>query len=658
MCGIVGYIGTREASDICLQGLRRLEYRGYDSAGIAVIGPDGALDMRRAVGKLDHLQAALSAQPLHGTVGIGHTRWATHGKPSVANSHPHLSSRGRVAVVHNGIIENYQDLRARLTADGMVFRSQTDTEVMAHLVERYLDGDLRAAVCRAVRDLRGAFAFGVMSVDSPDELVAVRRRSPLVVGVGDGENYIASDMPAIRPETNRVYVIDDDEVARVTRAGVELTDLDGHPLRKEIYQIPWAADAAGKGAHRHFMRKEIHEQPEALYACLAGRLTDADTPVNLDGLGLDVEALRRIQHVVFTACGTAFHAGLVGRFVMERLAGIPASAELAAELHTRRPLVAAHTLVVAVSQSGETMDTLLALRHMRGQGAKVIAICNVVDSTIARESDGVVYIQAGPEIGVASTKAYTLQLMTILLLAVHLAEARGTAGASPLREIKEALLRCPEQARALLAREDDIRRLAEKYWNLSLRVWAELGVAIERPDEPVAASGYWAGVRRRDALRPNAFYLARGVHLPAAMEGALKLKEISYLHAEAYSAGEMKHGPIALIEPAMFTVAIAPQGEVRDQMIGNIMEIKARSGPVIVVATEGDTQVEQAGVDRGSAGESGGQAHDMIWIPACPELVAPVLTAIPLQLFAYHIADLRGEHIDQPRNLAKTVTVE
>lgn len=650
MCGIVGYVGGRAAAPVCLGGLARLEYRGYDSAGIAVRGADGVVHVRRAVGKLDNLRGTLADSPLEGGLGIGHTRWATHGKPSVENAHPHLSQDRRIAVVHNGIIENYQALRDQLTAEGFVFRSQTDTEVMAHLVQKYDTGDLRAAVCRAVRDLRGAYAFAVIGAAHPGEIIAVRRRSPLVVGLGEREQFLASDMPAIRPETDRVYVIDDDEVARVTCDGIELTTLDGRAVTKPVYRIPWPVDAAGRGDHPHFMRKEIHEQPEAMYACLAGRLTAADQPVSLPGLNLAPEAIRKLRRVIFTACGTAYHAGLVGRFVMERLAKVPSEADLAAELQARQPIVLDDTLVVAVSQSGETMDTLLALRHMRRQGAKVVSVVNVVDSTIARESDGVVYIQAGPEIGVASTKAYTLQILTILMLAVHMAEVRGATDAAELRELKAALLRAPELAARLLAADGAIRNLAETYHDLTARVWGEHGVAIAGAAERVGGEGVWAAMKRGDALRPHALYLARGVNLPSAMEGALKLKEISYLHAEAYSAGEMKHGPIALVEPALFTVAIAVAGAVRDQMIANIMEIKARSGPVIVLATEGDRQVERAGADA--------QPNDMIWIPPCPEYMSPLLVAIPLQLLAYHIADLRGEHIDQPRNLAKTVTVE
>ena len=623
MCGIVGYIGTRQAPGICLDGLKRLEYRGYDSAGIAVVH-DGVLDVRKVVGKLVTLEERLTHEPLPGTVGIGHTRWATHGRPSEGNSHPHLSCDGRVAVVHNGIIENYQELRERLKGEGHEFRSQTDSEVMAHLVESYFEGDLRAAVCRAVADLQGAFAFGVICADCPDEMVAVRRFSPLVVGIGDGENYIASDMGAIRKETDRVYVIDDDEVALLTPDKIVITDLDLQPIEREVFTIPWPADAAEKGGHKHFMHKEIHEQPDAMRACLAGRLHDPDHPVVLEDLGMTEAQIRSLRKIVFTACGTAYHAGLVGRFLGEYLARVPCEADLAAELQTRDPVVLEDTLCVVISQSGETADTLVALRDMKKKGARVVSVLNVVDSSIARESDGVVYIQAGPEIGVASTKAYTLQVLTLTLIALRLAEARETLSPERLRELKAALLQMPEHAQVLLDREADVKAVAEKHYR-----------------------------------RSNALFLGRGINLPSAMEGALKMKEISYIHAEAYSAGEMKHGPIALVEPETFTVAVATQGQVYEKMIANIMEIKARSGPLVAVADDGNEQIPATGVDPdGDPQDFSSQPNDMIWVPPVPEPVSPLTVAIPLQLLAYHVADLRGEHIDQPRNLAKTVTVE
>ncbi len=609
MCGIVGYIGGRQASDVCLAGLKRLEYRGYDSAGIAVVR-DGELSVLKCVGKLSALADALKEQPLEGTLAIGHTRWATHGKPSQVNSHPHTSMDGRIALVHNGIIENYARLRDQLESEGVEFASQTDTEVIVHLVDKYYEGDLAAAFRRATEELEGAFAIGLVCADHPDQMIAARRFSPLVVGIGDGENFIASDMGAVREWTDQVYVIGDDEMAIITRDNIELTDLQGNPVEREPYTIPWPADAAQKGGHKHFMHKEIHEQPQAMRECLLGRLSTPEKPITLEGLNLTDEEIKGLRKVVFTACGTAYHAGLVGRFLMEKLARIPSECDLAAELRARDPVVLDDTLAIIVSQSGETADTLVALRELKEKGAKVVSVVNVVDSSIARESDGVVYIQAGPEIGVASTKAYTLQILTITLIAAHFADVRGGTSEHELIELRRAMLGLPEQAQKLIEREDDVKSVAAKYFEA-----------------------------------PDALYLGRGVNLPSAMEGALKLKEISYIHAEGYSAGEMKHGPIALVEPSLFTVAVAVKGDVYDKMIGNIQEIKARSGPVIGVAFDGDTEIPR-------------QADDVLWLPACPELLTPITVAIPLQILAYHIADMLGREIDQPRNLAKTVTVE
>ncbi len=609
MCGIVGYIGTRQAQDICLTGLRRLEYRGYDSAGLAVVR-DGQVEVVKVLGKLSELATALTDNPLEGTLGIGHTRWATHGKPSEVNSHPHTSCDGQIALVHNGIIENYAELRDDLIAEGHKFVSETDTEVIVHLVEKYHEGDLAASVRRAVQDLEGAFALAVVSGDSPDRIVAARHFSPLVIGLGEGENYVASDMGAVREETDRVYVIADDEMAVVKRDSVDLFNLDGEPITHDVYIIPWPAEAAQKGGHKHFMHKEIHEQPHAMRECLMGRLSDPEKGIRLDSLNMTDSEIKDLRKVMLTACGTAYHAGLVGRFLLEKLARIPSECDVAAELRARDPVVLDNTLAIVVSQSGETADTLVALRELKEKGAKVISVVNVVDSTIARESDGVVYIQAGPEIGVASTKAYTLQVLTLELIAAHFADVRQAASEHELIELRRALLELPEQAQTLLDREDDVAEVAAKYYE-----------------------------------SPDALYLGRGVNLPSALEGALKLKEISYIHAEGYSAGEMKHGPIALVEPSLVTVAIAVKGDVYEKMIGNIQEIKARSGPVIGVAFDGDSEIPR-------------QADDALWVPECPEMVSPTSVAIPLQLLAYHIADMRGCEIDQPRNLAKTVTVE
>ncbi len=623
MCGIVGYIGSRQASSICFAGLRRLEYRGYDSAGIAVI-KDGELTVRKVIGNLNNMEDSLENKPLEGAIGIGHTRWATHGKPSVENSHPHLSCDGKIAVVHNGIIENYQELRKQLTEEGHAFKSQTDTETVAHLVEKYYNGDLREALIKAVKDLHGAFAIGCICSDSPSELLAVRRFSPLVVGIGETENYIASDMGAIRAETDKVYVIDDDEICKITSAGIEITDLDSNPLTREPYEIPWPADAAQKGGYKKFMLKEIHEQPDAIHACLAGRLSAADKPITFENIGLTEDDIKGFKKVIFTACGTAMHAGHVGRFVMDKVAKIPAESDLAAELQQRDPVVLENTLCIVVSQSGETADTLEALRAMKKKGAKVISVINVVDSSIARESDGVAYIQAGPEISVASTKAFTLQVVTIQLLALYFAEVRQSCDTAELTRLKAAILKTPDDIKKILDREDDIIEVAKKFYKM-----------------------------------PNALYLARGINLPSAMEGSLKLKEISYIHAEAYSAGEMKHGPIALVCPEIFIVAVVCQGPTYDEMIGNIMEIKARSGPVIAISYDGDEKIPLTGADPDAdPSDIAGGPNEMIYVPRTEEYVSPITIGVPLQLLAYHIADLRGEDIDQPRNLAKTVTVK
>ncbi len=609
MCGIVGCIGPLDAYRICYEGLLRLEYRGYDSAGVAVLN-EGQMDVVKRVGKLSSLGDELEANPRQGPVAIGHTRWATHGKPSEVNSHPHVSTNGRIAVVHNGIIENYAELREELKAEGMVFKSETDTEVIAHLVQRYYDGDLFEAVQKAIEAMRGAYAIAVIHNDEPDKIVAARLRSPLVIGIGEGKNYVASDMAAVRPQTDQVYIIEDGEAAVVTQDTIKLYTVKGEPIEKEPYVIPWPAEAAEKGGHKHFMHKEIHEQPDTIAACLAGRVPEEADRIILESLNMSEDEIRGLTKVVLTACGTAYHAGLVGSFLIEKLARIPAQADLAAELTARDPVLHEGTLGIVVSQSGETMDTLLALRALKAKGAKTVAVVNRVDTVIERESDGVVYIQAGPEIGVASTKAYTGQVLTLTLIAIHLAEVRGTVAPEELKKLREALLALPEQAAELLTREDDVKVLAQKYHKLH-----------------------------------NALYLGRGVNLPSAMEGALKLKEISYVHAEAYSAGEMKHGPIALVEPSLYTVAVATKGEVYDQMVGNMQEIMARSGPVIGVVNDGDEEILE-------------HLDDPIKVPECNELVSPVAIAVPLQLLAYHIADIRGEDIDQPRNLAKTVTVE
>ncbi len=609
MCGIVGYIGGRRATEICLAGLRRLEYRGYDSAGVAVMSK-GKLVVRKKVGKLQVLADSLEAEPIEGAPGIGHTRWATHGKPSDANSHPHLACGDKIALVHNGIIENYAELKEQLMARGCVFRSETDTEVIAHLVGKYYEGDLLAAVIRAAKDCEGAYALAVICEDEPDVMIAARLKSPLVVGLGEGENFIASDMLAVRPETDQVYVLDNDEFAKVTRDRVELFGPEGQRIEKEPYVIPWDAAAAGKMGHEKFMHKEIHEQPGCIRDTLAGRVAAGMEEISLEGLTMSEDEIKQVQRVLFTACGTAYHAGMYGRFVMERLAGIPSEVDLASELRARDPVILDNTLAIIVSQSGETADSLEGLLELREKGAKIGSIVNVVDSAIARESHWTVYTKAGPEIGVASTKAYTLQCLVALMLAVRFAEVRGSKPKAELEELREGIARLPAAVEATLENEQQIVELAEKYQQYD-----------------------------------DCLFLGRGVSFGSAMEGALKLKEISYVHAEGYAAGEMKHGPIALIAPECYTVAIAVRGEVYEKMLGNIQEVKARDGKVIAVAFEDDEDIKQ-------------HVDDVIPIPRVPELIAPIPVQVPLQLFAYHVAKFRGEDIDQPRNLAKTVTVE
>ncbi|MFQ6130758.1 MAG: glutamine--fructose-6-phosphate transaminase (isomerizing) [Armatimonadota bacterium] len=609
MCGIVGYVGTDQAAAVCLAGLRRLEYRGYDSAGVAVLR-DGQLDVRKTVGKLKVLAASLEEEPLESTIGIGHTRWATHGRPSTDNSHPHLDCTGQFAVVHNGIIENYAELREQLQAEGHEFSSQTDTEIIAHLLEKYFEGDLVAALRRAASDLDGAYAVAAISTREPEVIAAVRKRSPLVVGLGQGENFVASDMLAVRERTDRVYVLDNDQFVRATRDAVELFDSEGQRIEREAYHIEWDTEAIEKRGYKHFMLKEIHEQPAVLRDCLSGRLTAGAEAVSLPELNMSEDDIKSLQKIVFTACGTAYHAGMYGRFAIERLAGIPCEVDLASEMRARDPVVPENTLAIVISQSGETADSLEALLELREKGARIGSIVNVVDSAIARESDWVCYIKAGVEIGVASTKAYTLQALICQLLGIHFAEVRGTQPPAYVAELRSAISRLPEQLEEVLAGEDHVKYVAEQYQ------WMD-----------------------------DCLYLGRGANFCSALEGALKLKEISYIHAEGYAAGEMKHGPIALIEPDCPTVAIAVEGEVYDKMIGNLQEVKARDGKVIAVAFEGDENIVQ-------------HADEVIRVPRCPEILSPIPVQLPLQLLAYHIADLRGCDIDQPRNLAKTVTVE
>ncbi len=617
MCGIVGYIGGREAAEVILDGLARLEYRGYDSSGIVVSGPAGraspTLDAVKRAGKLSVLQEALKERPLQGRVGLGHTRWATHGKPNDANAHPHLSEDGRLAVIHNGIIENFLELRERLQRSGHRFASDTDTEVLVHLIEEHYEAASAAvgaqrlveAVSTALAEVRGAYALVVVHAEH-EVIVAARATSPLVIGVGDGETFLASDVPALLPYTRDVIFLHDGDLAVLTPGSVEVLGFDGAPRPREVTRIAWDAEAVEKGGFDHFMLKEIFEQPTALQNTLADRFEGNGTDVRL-GLDLDPSTFDR---VVITAAGTAFYAGLVGEMLVERLARLPVKSEVASELRYREPVIDARTLCVVVSQSGETIDTLEALREARRRGARTLAILNVQGSSISREADDVLYIHAGPEIGVASTKVYTAMLAAFALLAIDLGRARGTLGDAPARELVQGLRQLPQRVGEALSRRAEAASVAERFKD------------------------------RRDYL-----FLGRGINVPTAFEGALKLKEISYIHAEAYATGEMKHGPIALIDAAMPVVAVATASQLYDKTVSNLQEVRARDGTVIALASDGDTVIAH-------------HADEVLYVPLVHELLSPIVNVVPLQLLAYETALRLGRDVDKPRNLAKSVTVE
>lgn len=609
MCGIMGYIGERPAVPVLLDGLRRLEYRGYDSAGVAVMN-GGHVEVRKAAGKLARLAEILERSPLHGALGIGHTRWATHGHPSDENAHPHADCRGRIVVIHNGIIENFLELKEELLARGHRFHSDTDTEVLAHLIEETYRGDLPSAVEQAVGRARGAYALVVLSADEPDKIVAVRRISPLIVGIGRGEMLLASDIPALLPYTRDVLVIEDGEMAVLTRAGVTLTRIGGGAITRAPMRVEWDAEAAEKGGYAHFMHKEIHEQPRALQETMMGRLPD-DRAVALDGVALPPDAARALDKVWLVACGTAYHAGLVGRALLERLARIPAEADLGSEFRYRHPLVGSRALAVAISQSGETADTIAASREARAHGARTLAVANVIGSTLPRETDDVLYTRAGPEIAVCSTKAYLTQLAALTMFSVHLGHARGTLDPARGTALIRGLRALPSLAQAVLRREPEITALAERLYTTE-----------------------------------DVFFIGRGLDYYVAMEGSLKFKEISYIHSEALAGGELKHGTLALVTPGVVVVALATQPELLDKTVSNIQQVRARGADVIGVATADTADALRPHVNT------------LLDVPATDPLLAPVLSVIPLQLFAYHVARLRGNDVDQPRNLAKSVTVE
>jgi len=610
MCGIVGYVGHRDAMSVILPGLRRLEYRGYDSAGIAT-ATHGCLDVRKKTGKIAALEMAVAGDPPRGTLGIGHTRWATHGRPSDANAHPHIDCLAGLAVVHNGIIENYRDLRKTMAAEQHRFRSQTDTEVIAHLIERHQADGLVSAVSRAARELEGAYAIACIAADTPNTLVALRRgSSPLVIGFGQGEMFVASDVPALLGCTREILVLEENEIAILTPEGLTLRSVDGVPVRRHPTTVPWDQEAAEKSGYPHFMLKEIFEQPEAVRNTMCERVDPQEGHVQIPELGLKDRDLAGLSRLCFVACGTSWHAALVGKYLVEAFARLPVDVDVASEFRYRRPVVDSRVLTVPISQSGETADTLAALREAKDHGSRTVAICNVVGSSLAREADGVVYTRAGIEIGVASTKAFTAQLIAVTLMALKLGLARNMMDTMFVRQTVKALCELPDLLSVVLDQSDAIRRVAARF-----------------------------------AECDHALYLGRGLNFPLALEGALKLKEISYIHAEGYPAGEMKHGPIALVDSRMPVVAIAPRGETYHKMASNIEEIKARDGMVIAVATAGDEEIHA-------------KADVVISVPATLEWLQPVLNAVPLQLLAYHAGVLRGCDVDQPRNLAKSVTVE
>ncbi len=625
MCGIVGYVGKKRVVPVIIEGLRKLEYRGYDSAGIAVAGNGDGLQIRRAEGKLRNLEEVLRTKPVDGTYGIGHTRWATHGRPSEENAHPHRDCTGRIVVVHNGIVENYLSLKKKLAQEGHTFTTETDTEIIAHLVEKYLHPEngngtkisLEEAVRKTCRDLTGVFALSVISADDPNKIVAARFGPPSVIGLGNDEYFVASDVPAILYHTRDMFFLHDGDLAVITQQGVQMSDFEGRPVTREVQHITWDPIMAEKGGFKHFMLKEIYEQPRSVRDTTLGRVSQDTGQIFLGEMEIEPAEFRSLEKMNITACGTSWHAGLAGKFMIERLARVPVEVDYASEWRYRDPIIGANTMTMVISQSGETADTIAAQREAKARGSKTLAICNVVGSMITREAHGTIYTHAGPEIGVASTKAFTGQLTALYLFALHLGEVRGVLSPERAKELVRELTLLPGKLEQLLTRDEECEDLAKIY------------------------------VRVQDFL-----FLGRGIHYPIALEGALKLKEISYIHAEGYPAGEMKHGPNALIDENLPVVVIAtcdskdPNSVTRyEKTMSNLKEVKARSGKVIALATEGDEEIKEA-------------ADHVLYIPQAPDELSAILEIVPLQLLAYHIAVRRGCDVDQPRNLAKSVTVE
>ena len=609
MCGIVGYIGQNEALPVLMGGLKKLEYRGYDSSGVALIN-NGKIEVVRASGKISALEDKLKTHPVSGTIGIAHTRWATHGAPTEANAHPHMSFDGKISIVHNGIIENYAALKAKLISEGVQFKSETDTEVVAHLIARFYNGDLKTAVLKALAKIEGTFGLAVICSEEPGTLIGARRGSPLILGIGtNSEFFLASDVSAIINYTQKVVYLDDNDVVEIKGGAYSVMNMNSHEVQRDVQDVEFDADAIAKGGFAHFMLKEIFEQPEVLRNTMRGRLLTAEGNAKLAGLDTNIKELRNINRIIITACGTSYYAGMVGEYMIEDLAGVPVEVEYASEFRYRNPIIKPGTLVLAISQSGETADTLAALKEAQQKGATALAICNGVGSTIARTSDGGVYLHAGPEIGVASTKAFTSQVTVLAMIALLLGRQRRLSFESGA-DIVKAMQDLPKLVEQTLKLSDQIAGIAQKY-----------------------------------AKANNFLYLGRHFNYPVAMEGALKLKEISYIHAEGYPAAEMKHGPIALIDENMPVVVIAPKDALFDKVISNVREIKARGGRVIAVTTEDCHPLDEI-------------ADHIIKVPHTIPMLMPIVTCVPLQLLAYHIAVLRGNDVDQPRNLAKSVTVE
>ena len=608
MCGIIGYIGMRGATPVLLEGLKRMEYRGYDSAGVAVMNGAG-VETRKAAGKISQLERALAASPVEGDLGIGHTRWATHGAPNECNAHPHVDCKGDIAVVHNGIIENSGTLKQGLVARGHRFVSETDTEVIAHLIEEAFDGNLEDAVIEALWQIEGTYGIAVVSSNDRNKIVAARKGSPLLIGLGDGEYYVASDVSAILSHTREVVYLDDGDVAVLTRDGYTVLNQRAQELERRVSKIDWDLDQIERGGFDHFMLKEIFEQPATVENCMRGRLLPDQGTSKLGGLNMTDEELLRFDNILITACGTSWHSALIGEHMLESLARIPVEVEYASELRYRNPIVTDKTLCIVISQSGETADTLAAMREAKARGARTYGIVNVVGSTIARESDGGIYVHAGPEIGVASTKAFTSQVIALLLFTLKLARLRNLSMVDG-KSIIEEMQALPKKIQSILDRADEVEKIAEEFRNAQ-----------------------------------NFLYLGRGYSFPTALEGALKLKEISYIHAEGYPAAEMKHGPIALIDANMPVLFIAPHDSVFDKVVSNVQEVKARGGRVIAITTRDEASLE-------------GKLDYEFRIPETKDMLTPVLASVPLQLLAYYIAVKRGTNVDQPRNLAKSVTVE